>query len=90
MGHIEDQPSHLVLQDKDAPLRVNHQLFAGMDQRYCPAGVYEYYEDEDGKTKFKLNPANCLHCKTCEIKDPTQNVQWTLPQGPGGPSYSGM
>lgn len=90
--HSEDQPPHLVLRDKDAPLRVNWGRYGGVDQRYCPAGVYQYVAGKDGAGKktlsFVMHPANCLHCKTCVIKDPTHNVTWTLPEGGQGPNYT--
>jgi electron-transferring-flavoprotein dehydrogenase len=71
------------------PARVNHQLYAGLEERYCPAGVYEYVQDDDG-TRLQINAQNCVHCKTCDIKDPTQNIHWVTPEGGGGPNYPNM
>ena len=85
-NHEEDQPSHLQLKSGPAPqLQNNLSRFAGPEQRFCPAGVYEYVED--GK-KFQINAQNCIHCKTCDIKDPSQNINWTVPEGGGGPQYT--
>lgn len=91
--HAEDQPSHLRLRDPAAPLEVNHAVYGDVDQRYCPAGVYEYAAHRSpraGKTTtaFAMHPSNCLHCKTCVVKDPTRNVTWTLPENGGGPNYT--
>ena len=86
--HEEDQPAHLKLKDDSIPLQ-HLEKFAGPSQRYCPAGVYEFVE-EDGQTRFQINAQNCVHCKTCDIKDPLQNIVWTVPEGGGGPNYSGM
>ena len=88
-NHEEDQPCHLKLADADIPLKQNLQLFAEPAQRYCPAGVYEIVEDEAGK-RFQINGQNCLHCKTCDIKDPAQNITWVTPEGMGGPNYPNM
>lgn len=88
-NHEEDQPVHLRLTDPDAPLRVNLADYAAPEQRYCPAGVYEIVE-EKGAPRLQINAQNCLHCKTCDIKDPTQNIQWVTPEGGGGPMYAGM
>ncbi len=88
-NHEEDQPSHLRLKDDSVPLSFNLPEFDEPAQRYCPAGVYEVVE-EGGEKKFQISAANCLHCKTCEIKDPTQNIVWTVPEGGGGPNYSNM
>lgn len=82
-AHEENQPSHLKLKDKDIPTKVNLPKFAGPSQRYCPAAVYEFVDGE-----FVINAQNCIHCKTCDIKDPSQNIVWTVPQGGGGPNYS--
>ena len=90
VSHLEDQPSHLVLKNKDIPLEINLKKYNGIEQKFCPAGVYEYVKDSNGKTKFLVHPENCLHCKTCDIKEPSNNITWTLPQGAGGPSYNGM
>lgn len=89
-NHDEDQPSHLVLTDKDIPISENLIKFAGPSQRYCPAGVYEFADLDTDTPKFVINAQNCVHCKTCDIKDPAQNINWTVPQGGGGPNYSGM
>jgi len=88
-NHEEDQPVHLKLADAAVPLEQNLPEFDEPAQRYCPAGVYEIIE-EDGKPQFKINSQNCVHCKTCDIKDPAQNINWTCPEGGGGPNYSGM
>ena len=84
-NHEENQPSHLKLKDKSIPTEVNLPKYAGPSQRYCPAAVYEFVEGE-----FVINAQNCVHCKTCDIKDPSQNIVWTVPQGGGGPNYSLM
>ena len=88
-NHEENQPSHLTLKDLDVPVAINLDVYAGPEQRYCPAGVYEYIEVA-GKPKLQINAQNCVHCKTCDIKDPTQNIVWVTPEGGGGPNYSGM
>jgi electron-transferring-flavoprotein dehydrogenase len=88
-NHEEDQPIHLTLKDADVPVRVNLKEYAGPEQRYCPAGVYEYVE-EGGKPRLQINAQNCVHCKTCDIKDPTQNINWVVPEGGGGPNYPNM
>ena len=88
-NHEEDQPSHLKLKDASVPISVNLPTWDEPAQRYCPAGVYEVV-DEGGEKRFQINAQNCVHCKTCEIKDPTQNTVWTVPEGAGGPNYSGM
>ncbi|MEQ6437121.1 electron transfer flavoprotein-ubiquinone oxidoreductase [Comamonas sp. w2-DMI] len=91
-NHAENQPAHLTLKDPGVPVNVNLTQFAGPEQRYCPAGVYEFVEDEAnaGKQRLQINAQNCVHCKTCDIKDPTQNIVWVTPEGGGGPNYSGM
>jgi len=91
-AHEENQPCHLKLADESVPVSVNWNKYAGPEVRFCPAGVYEYLEDEDnaGEMKLQMNFANCLHCKTCDIKDPTQNINWTTPEGTGGPNYPNM
>ncbi len=88
-NHEEDQPSHLRLLDESVPIEQNLPRFAEPAQRYCPAGVYEIVE-EGGTKRFQINAQNCVHCKTCDIKDPAQNIVWTVPEGAGGPNYSGM
>jgi electron-transferring-flavoprotein dehydrogenase len=90
-NHEEDQPCHLVLKDPDYPTRVELPVFAGPSTRYCPAGVYEYVENPDtGEQAFQINAQNCVHCKTCDIKDPGQMINWTAPEGGGGPNYPNM
>ncbi|MEM1262187.1 MAG: electron transfer flavoprotein-ubiquinone oxidoreductase [Pseudomonadota bacterium] len=88
-NHEEDQPVHLTLRDADLPIGYNLPTFACPSQRYCPAGVYEVVE-EDGEPRFQINAQNCVHCKTCDIKDPKQNIHWVVPEGGGGPNYPGM
>jgi electron-transferring-flavoprotein dehydrogenase len=88
-NHEENQPAHLTLKNEAVPVVTNLAVFAGPEQRYCPAGVYEFIESDDGK-KLQINAQNCVHCKTCDIKDPTQNIVWVTPEGTGGPNYSGM
>ena len=87
--HEEDQPSHLTLKNPDIPVSVNLAQYAGPEARYCPAAVYEFV-GEAGSERLQINFANCVHCKTCDIKDPTQNIVWVAPQGGGGPNYAGM
>ena len=89
-NHEEDQPVHLALKDGDVPTAVNLPLYAGPEQRYCPAGVYEFVDGQDGEQKLQINAQNCVHCKTCDIKDPTQNINWVTPEGGGGPNYPNM
>jgi electron-transferring-flavoprotein dehydrogenase len=88
-NHEEDQPSHLILKDDSIPISYNLPEFDEPAQRYCPAGVYEIVE-EGGEKKFEISAGNCVHCKTCDIKDPKQNIVWTVPEGGGGPNYSNM
>jgi len=89
VNHAEDQPCHLKLKDEAIPLEVNLPKWDEPAQRYCPAGVYEIVEDEQGK-RFQINSQNCVHCKTCDIKDPLQNITWVTPEGSGGPNYPNM
>lgn len=88
--HDDNQPIHLTLKDATVPVRVNLAKYAGPEQRYCPAGVYEFTKDDQGEDQLQINAENCVHCKTCDIKDPTQNIVWVAPQGGEGPVYSGM
>ncbi|MGE8237931.1 MAG: electron transfer flavoprotein-ubiquinone oxidoreductase [Stenotrophomonas indicatrix] len=88
-NHDENQPSHLTLKDASIPVKVNLAEYAGPEARYCPAGVYEFVGDGND-ARLQINAQNCVHCKTCDIKDPTQNIVWVTPQGGGGPNYSGM
>jgi electron-transferring-flavoprotein dehydrogenase len=89
-NHEENQPAHLTLKDASVPVAVNLARYAGPESRYCPAGVYEYVKNEDGSDRLQINAQNCVHCKTCDIKDPTQNIVWVTPEGGGGPNYAGM
>jgi electron-transferring-flavoprotein dehydrogenase len=89
--HEENQPSHLTLKDPAIPVTVNLARYAGPEARYCPAGVYEFVKTDDGAAeRLQINAPNCVHCKTCDIKDPLQNIVWIAPEGGGGPNYSGM
>ncbi len=92
-NHEENQPAHLTLKDPTVPVRINLPQYAGPEGRYCPAGVYEFVPDEakgGGAMRLQINAQNCVHCKTCDIKDPTQNIVWVTPEGGGGPNYSEM
>ena len=89
-NHEENQPAHLTLKDVSVPVHVNLARYGGPEQRYCPAGVYEFVKGPDGHDKLQINAQNCVHCKTCDIKDPTQNIVWVAPEGGGGPNYVGM
>jgi len=88
-NHEEDQPVHLTLKDAEVPIKVNLALYDAPEQRYCPAGVYEIVDD-GGSPRLQINAQNCVHCKTCDIKDPTQNINWVAPEGGGGPNYPNM
>ena len=90
VNHEENQRCHLTLKDAAVPVTVNLAQYAGPEQRYCPAGVYEFVKSEDGSDRLQINAANCVHCKTCDIKDPTQNIDWVVPEGGGGPNYPNM
>ena len=89
-NHAENQPAHLTLKDASVPVRINLAKYAGPEARYCPAGVYEYVKTDAGQDRLQINAQNCVHCKTCDIKDPTQNIVWVTPEGGGGPNYAGM
>jgi electron-transferring-flavoprotein dehydrogenase len=89
-NHAEDQPAHLTLKDASVPVKVNLAQFAGPESRYCPAGVYEFVKNDDNTDRLQINAQNCVHCKTCDIKDPTQNIVWVTPEGGGGPNYTNM
>ncbi|WP_428000061.1 electron transfer flavoprotein-ubiquinone oxidoreductase [Acidovorax sp.] len=89
-NHAENQPAHLTLKDASVPVNINLAKYAGPEARYCPAAVYEFIKTDAGEDKLQINAQNCVHCKTCDIKDPTQNIVWVTPEGGGGPNYSGM
>ena len=89
-NHAEDQPAHLTLKDASVPVNLNLAKFAGPESRYCPAGVYEYVPADGGGERLQINAQNCVHCKTCDIKDPSQNIVWVVPEGGGGPNYANM
>ncbi len=89
-NHAEDQPVHLTLKNPNVPVEINLAKYAGPEQRYCPAGVYEFVKTDEGKDRLQINAQNCVHCKTCDIKDPTQNIVWVTPEGGGGPNYPNM
>ena len=90
VSHEENQPPHLRLRNPDAAIAVNYALYAAPETRYCPAGVYEILTDPAGRPRLQINAANCIHCKSCDIKDPTQNIDWMVPEGGGGPNYPNM
>jgi electron-transferring-flavoprotein dehydrogenase len=89
-NHEENQPAHLTLKDASVPVMINLVKYAGPEARYCPAGVYEFVKDDEQNERLQINAQNCVHCKTCDIKDPTQNIVWVTPEGGGGPNYAGM
>ncbi|EON13501.1 electron-transferring-flavoprotein dehydrogenase [Pandoraea sp. SD6-2] len=89
-NHEENQPAHLTLKDPSVPVGINLAEYAGPEQRYCPAGVYEFVKNDDDSERLQINAQNCVHCKTCDIKDPTQNIVWVTPEGGGGPNYPNM
>jgi electron-transferring-flavoprotein dehydrogenase len=89
-NHEENQPVHLTLRDAAVPIRVNLAEYDAPEQRYCPAGVYEIVRNEQGAPRLQINAQNCVHCKTCDIKDPMQNINWVVPEGGGGPNYPNM
>jgi electron-transferring-flavoprotein dehydrogenase len=89
-NHEENQPAHLTLKDASVPVSINLSQYAGPESRYCPAGVYEFVKNADNTDRLQINAQNCVHCKTCDIKDPTQNIVWVTPEGGGGPNYAGM
>lgn len=90
-NHEGDQPAHLTLRNDSVPVDINLAIYDGPEQRFCPAGVYEYVPKEEGDgMRLQINAQNCLHCKTCDIKDPRQNIDWVVPEGGGGPAYNGM
>jgi electron-transferring-flavoprotein dehydrogenase len=90
VNHEENQPPHLKLTDPSVAIDVNYNLYASPESRYCPAAVYEIVSNAEGKPRLQINAQNCVHCKTCDIKDPTQNIEWTVPEGGGGPNYATM
>ena len=89
-NHEENQPAHLTLKDASVPVSINLARYGGPESRYCPAGVYEFVKNPDDSDRLQINAQNCVHCKTCDIKDPTQNIVWVTPEGGGGPNYAGM
>jgi electron-transferring-flavoprotein dehydrogenase len=89
-NHEENQPSHLTLKDASVPVAINLARYAGPEARYCPAGVYEFVKADDGRDRLQINAQNCVHCKSCDIKDPMQNIVWIAPEGGGGPLYQNM
>jgi electron-transferring-flavoprotein dehydrogenase len=89
-NHEENQPAHLTLKDASVPVEINLKTYAGPESRFCPAGVYEFVKDDRDNDRLQINAQNCVHCKTCDIKDPTQNIVWVTPEGGGGPNYPNM
>jgi electron-transferring-flavoprotein dehydrogenase len=90
VAHKENQPPHLHLRRREDAISVNYARYDSPETRYCPAGVYEIVENPAGVPRLQINAANCVHCKTCDIKDPGQNIDWTVPEGGGGPNYPNM
>mgnify|MGYP001335819333 FL=1 len=88
-NHEENQPCHLTLKNEDVPIKTNLELYDNPETLYCPAGVYEIVLN-DNKPQLQINAQNCVHCKTCDIKDPSQNIKWVVPEGAGGPNYPNM
>ncbi|KRO91177.1 MAG: hypothetical protein ABS24_04865 [SAR92 bacterium BACL26 MAG-121220-bin70] len=89
-NHEEDQPCHLRLTDPQLPISFTLGEYDEPAQRYCPVGVYEVVKNDDGSDRFQINAQNCVHCKTCDIKEPSQNINWVVPEGAGGPNYPNM
>ena len=89
-NHEEDQPVHLTLKDDSVPVKHNLAHYDAPEQRFCPAGVYEIVDEDGAGPRLQINAQNCVHCKTCDIKDPTQNIVWVTPEGGGGPNYPNM
>ena len=89
VNHVEDQPVHLIIKDQNIPVNVNLEEYAGPEQRFCPAGVYEFLNKNEN-IELQINAQNCIHCKTCDIKEPSQNITWVTPEGGGGPKYGNM
>ena len=89
-NHNEHQPAHLTLKDAAVPVAINLATYAGPESRYCPAGVYEFVKHADNTDRLQINAQHCVHCKSCDIKDPTQNIVWVTPEGGGRPNYGGM
>ncbi|EDM2860578.1 electron transfer flavoprotein-ubiquinone oxidoreductase, partial [Salmonella enterica subsp. enterica serovar Typhimurium] len=86
-----DQPVHLKISDQNIPISINLDIYGGPEERYCPAGVYEFLQDSETQNmRLQINSQNCIHCKVCDIKDPKQNITWTTPEGGNGPNYTGM
>lgn len=89
--HDDDQPVHLKISDQNIPISINLDIYGGPEERYCPAGVYEFLQDSETQNmRLQINSQNCIHCKVCDIKNPKQNITWTTPEGGNGPNYTGM